>query len=307
MKLHELISRVDFDRIIPTLMTYDKTGKQIINYKTAYDELSLIQPKDDNETINVCKENKYISVDGCQHYWDVCLGREIKIEEGLSLTEEELLGHILWEITYFGFSAHGRSYREDEIANKYFDKAYEYIQREYRIYRRDKRNKNENPNIDELFEIYRRQQKRNRAKRMRDARLDRMIAKYKRMEKVDICINKILDLCPDLMYEQFQYMFDSKQIFEADYCSLPSGTSDKVDTLFTLFSKYSNIEFNEFDSLVFIIYGKDIQTMLSEEDRSGFKEFIEGQKEYNNLIFRMESIPSLEDPYPHCFIVGVKE
>ncbi len=307
MKLHELITRVEFDRIIPTLRTYDKTGHQIINYKTAYDELSTIRPQEDPETINVCREENYISVDGCQHYWEVCLGREIRVEEGLALTDEELLGHILWEITYFGFNMHGRSYREDELANKYFDKAYEYIMKEYSIYRRDKKTRNKNPDIDELFEIYRRQQKRNRAKRMRDARLDRMIAKYKRMEKVDNCIHKILQLCSDLTYDEFQYLFDSKQIFEADYCTLPSGTSDKIDTLFSLFSKYCNLDFEEFDSLVFIIYANDVQPMLSEEDREGFRRFIESHKKYNKLIFRMQSIPMLEDPYPHCFIVGVNE
>ncbi len=307
MKLHELITRVDFDRIIPTLMTYDKTGHEIINYKTAYDELKTILPQEDPEKITVCRYGKHVSVDGCQHYREICLGREIEVEDGLSLTDEELLGHILWEITYFGFTGHCRSYREDEIYNRYSDKAYEYIMREYRIYRRDKRNRDKNPDTDEILDIHRRRRRRNRAKRMRDARLDRMIAKYERMEKVDNCIHKILELCPDLTYDEFKYLFDSKQIYEADYCTLPSGTSDRIDTLYTLFSKYCKIDFNEFDSLIFIVYGNDIQKMLSEEDLSGFQKFIDSQKGYNKLVFRAESIPQLEDPYPHCFVVGVKK
>ena len=125
-RIYELLSRVTFDDLIPTLKQILKMDEPIIEgqlpyYKCAFDELCLTKPIVSDKHIEVSSTDGFISVRGCQDYWNKVLGKIIKLEEGLIIPDCELSAHILWEITYFGFSeeAYGRySPREENICRR---------------------------------------------------------------------------------------------------------------------------------------------------------------------------------------------
>ncbi len=199
MKLRELISRVEFDRIIPTLRTYDNMDGQIIHYKEAYDELRTMTPNDTEHVLTINLSERYVSVYGCGELWETCLGSEIIIGEGLTLTEEEILAHIMWEITFFGYG----------------------------------------------------------------------------------------------------------WIHETSYRAYPHGNPEGLDTLWELFSKYCETDFSQYDGLIFILYANDV-TIFTQAEIEQFRSYFEAQKKFDKLIFRVESLPSLDDGQTHCFIVGYK-
>ena len=122
-RIYELLSRVTFDDLIPILTQILKMDESIIEgqlpyYKCAFDELCLTKPIVSDKHIEVSSTDGFISVRGCQDYWNKVLGKLINLEEGLIIPDCELSAHILWEITYFGFSeeAYGRySPREENI------------------------------------------------------------------------------------------------------------------------------------------------------------------------------------------------
>ena len=122
-RIYELLSRVTFDDLIPTLKQILKMDESIIEgqlpyYKCAFDELCLTKPIVSDKHIEVSYTDGFISVRGCQDYWNKVLGKLINLEEGLIIPDCELSAHILWEITYFGLSeeAYGRySPREENI------------------------------------------------------------------------------------------------------------------------------------------------------------------------------------------------
>ena len=122
-RIYELLSRVTFDDLMPTLKQILKMDEPIIEgqlpyYKGAFDELCLTKPIVSDKHIEVSSTDGFISVRGCQDYWNKVLGKLINLEEGLIIPDCELSAHILWEITYFGFSeeAYGRySPREENI------------------------------------------------------------------------------------------------------------------------------------------------------------------------------------------------
>ncbi len=309
MKLRELISRIEFDRIIPTLRTYDNMDGQIIHYKEAYDELRTMTPNDTEHVLTINLSEGYVSVYGCEELWETCLGSEIIIGEELTLTEEEILAHIMWEITFFGYGSRELVYKDDEPDNEYSRKAQELYERRWCNYSRGATwqtfNGSRVVNLDDDRIVEKRMAHRNRPKRMRDARMERMIRRYERMAKVEECIRKILSLCPDITHYSLDFLFGTSRIQESSYHAYPHGNPEGLDTLWKLFSKYCETDFSQYDGLIFILYANDA-TMFTQEEIEQFKSYFEAQKKFDKLIFRVESLPSLDDGQTHCFIVGYK-
>ncbi len=310
MKLQELISRVEFGRIIPTLRTYDNIDGQIIHYKESYDELRLMIPNDTEHIITLDLRDGYVSVYGCGELWENCLRAEIVLEDGLTLKEEEILAHIMWEITFFGYGSKESSYRDDEPDNEYSRKAQGLYERKWCNYSRSATWQtfygSRVVDVQEDLNVIKRMEHRNRPKRMRDARLERMIKRYERMAKVEECIKKVMDFCPDISYDSLDFLFETSLIFENTYRAYPKGSPQGVDTLWELFSKYCGTDFNEFDGLIFIMYANDI-SMFAQDEIEQFRSYFEAQKTYDRLIFRVESQPSLNDGQTHCFVVGYRK
>ena len=104
MKLYDLLSRVTFDDLVPTLNRLIIKEYQLPYFKMAFDELRMMAPIINDDIIDVQLDESYIYVDGCQDRWSNVLGKNITLDDELKLADQVLAAHILWEITFFGFS-----------------------------------------------------------------------------------------------------------------------------------------------------------------------------------------------------------
>ena len=104
MKLYELLSKVSFDDLIPTLNTLIIKENQLPYLKMAFDELRMMTPTINDDIIDVQLDESYIYVDGCQDNWANVLGKNLSLDQRLQITEEVLDAHIMWEISFYGFS-----------------------------------------------------------------------------------------------------------------------------------------------------------------------------------------------------------
>ena len=212
MKLHELLERTPFDAIASHIVRiFPEQTSQLPHYKEAYDILRHTLPAQTNEQIFVrwCRvdekygENPYISVDNCEgDFWKSNLGKEVVVAEDVKLSNEELMAHIMWSITFYGFALHECSrggyegkYRQ---LNRYEMKVIDLQIREFRNYARRKPDDAQcTAAIEEWREIEKRQAHRNRPKRMRDHRQQQLIKKYERMSKIQRLIDTICSVSPE--------------------------------------------------------------------------------------------------------------
>ena len=104
MKLYDLLSRVTFDDLVPTLNRLIIKEYQLPYFKIAFDELRMMTPTHNDDNINVQLAESYTYVDGCQDNWANVLGKNIIFDDDFQITVQVLAAHILWEITFFVFT-----------------------------------------------------------------------------------------------------------------------------------------------------------------------------------------------------------
>ena len=284
MTLYELLRRVSFDELIPTLKgEYDV--KDIYSYRGAFDELMLTEAAGrTGGVIELSRDEEdedWIQVTGCQDCWCDVLASEIEIEDGLNLTDAELAAHILWEITYWGFSEDETPSFMERPDNKFRRKRSEVHSRLQVMYARGREEKREcfrkTMSWDICQRIEKRRERRNRAKRMRDARMDRAIARLTRMSNVEECIKDLLRVCTDLKRGELEYLFDTKIIHETRFRQHKSNGRHFPATLQTLIKDYSDVLKDEYDSIVLVLYS-DSRTNITEETVAAIRNiFITGR------------------------------
>ena len=107
MTLSELLCNVSFDDLIPTLKDVYDVDSDLYAYREAFDELNLLRPTGQGDgEIKVYRdeEEHYIGVSGCNYIWENLLELNIRVEDGIRLDNNALAAHILWELTFYGFS-----------------------------------------------------------------------------------------------------------------------------------------------------------------------------------------------------------
>ena len=112
--------------------------------------------------------------------------------------------------------------------------------------------------------IEKRRERRNRAKRMRDARMDRAIARLTRMSNVEECIKDLLRVCTDLKRGELEYLFDTKIIHETRFRQHKSNGRHFPATLQTLIKDYSDVLKDEYDSIVLVLYSDSLENITEE-------------------------------------------
>lgn len=269
VRLYELFARLSFDELVPTLRTIcesdpRKITSQLPHFKMAFDELRMIEPEINNNTIDVDSAESFVCVEGCQDHWNIVLGKIINPESGVTLSDSELAAHILWEITFFGYS-------EDEMmesmGQEYGDKTPSHDN----IYRRkiqeieDRQWRNYSRGANDLFEILDRQKRRNRAKRMRDARQNRQIAKLQKLaRREDIICQAVASEC--FYREEIEHILKASSGEEHTYLTKTPSVEGRAEYLTELLSKYSEIDFTEYDSTIVIItYSPDYPITTEEK------------------------------------------
>lgn len=282
MKLYELLSRVTFDDLVPTLNTLIIKENQLPYFKMAFDELRMMTPTINDDIIDVQMAEPYIYVDGCQDRWSNVLGKNITFDDEQQLAEQVLAAHILWEITFFGFSEEAM---KANIGSNYGDKP----KRQDNIYRRkiqeieDRQWSNYSRgaqweisegqkfiSYDIVMEVFKRRKKRNRAKRMRDARQERQMARLRKLavREEGIC-KAVATGC--MSREQVKYIMNVQYGDEHTYSSRTNTSEDRAQYIIGLIDKYSDIDFSKYDSITAIAttspehpFSKEEKTLLQD-------------------------------------------
>lgn len=284
MILSELLLKVSFDELIPTLKgVYDV--KDIYSYREAFDELMLNEAAGQTDGVIELSRDEddenWIHVTGCHDCWSEVLASRIQIDDRLSFSDAELAARILWKMTFWEFSEDGIQSYWETADNKYIGKWFEVHSRQKVMYARGRKEKREcfreAISRDTYWRILQREKRRNRAKRMRDARMDRAMARLDRMSNVEECIKDLLRICPELGRGELEYLFDTKIVHETRFRQHKGDGKYSPATLQTLIRDYSEVPEDEYDSIVLVLYS-DSRENVSEETVSAIRDiFITGR------------------------------
>ncbi len=316
MTLSELIHKVSFDDLIPTLKEVYDVETDIYAYREAFDELNLLRPTGQGEgNIKVYRneEEHYIGVSGCNDIWENLLNLNIHVEEGIRLDDNALAAYILWELTFYGFSQEEMSSfftNRKGPDNKYSRRSSEVYSRKISMYARGREEKQQcfkgamYWNVSE--KIHEREQRRNRAKRMRDARMERSIKRLDRMAKVEDCIQRLLSLCPDLERHNLEYLFGTYSITESNFHQQESRGGYRPATLCESISKYSLLLQSEYDSVVIVLYSSDADR-VSPSLRSAVEDLLITGRSLKRSVVRVCSNSKITDGSIRAFVVTSKD
>ncbi|MBQ3872633.1 MAG: hypothetical protein II791_02350 [Bacteroidales bacterium] len=248
MKLSELIRHFSFDAIIPELVAQDpKSATQLAWYKEAYDTLRETKPADEGWEIEVirCRDEyddgssqEYVHARHCEGQpWEGCLASEVIIKD--HIPEISAVARILWGMTFYGYTKEEReNVFNDEPQNVYERKAEALRNRQFRNYAYGLAGsfelKHRSLTMEDWEIFHRRKAKRNRAKRMRDARQERSIARLERSGKVQVAINRF----PISSSEDLEYLFNTHQILELNFASHVPQVGERAAYLAELLTRY---------------------------------------------------------------------
>ena len=303
MKLYELLSRVSFDGLVPTLNTLITKENQLPYFKMAFDELRMMAPTIDEDYIDVDSTDSYIIVEGCQDSWADVLGKNIRLEKELPLTDQVLAAHILWEITFFGFSEEemkaniGRDYGDESHTpdNTYRRKIQNIEDRQWKNYSRGAQWEiSEGQKFishDIAMEIFKRREKRNRAKRMRDARQERQMAKLRKLavREEGIC-KAVATGC--MSREQVKYIMNVQYGDEHTYSSRTNTPEDRTQYIIELVDKYSDIDFSKYDSITAIATTSP-EYPFSEEEKTLLQDCFSSKQRFKRMQIVFDSDSSV--------------
>ena len=316
MTLFELLHKVSFDDLIPTLKEVYDVETDIYAYREAFDELNLLRPtgRGDGE-IKVYRdeEEHYIGVSGCNDVWENLLDLNIRAEDGIRLDDNALAAYILWELTFYGFSQAEQSFfftNRKRLANKYSRKASELYSRKISMYARGKSEKREcfkgAMSLSIVDRIDGRERKRNRAKRMRDARMERSIKRLRRMAKVEDCIQRLLALSPDIDRRNLEYLFETYSITESNFRQQAGNVDYRPATLCESIFKYSPLPQSEYDSVVIVLFSSDA-AKVSPSLCSAVEELLITGRPLKRSVLKVSSDTRITDGSIRAFVVTSKD
>ena len=286
MILHDLIHKYEFDTIVPHLIAIDPEDVpyNLYAFKEAFDDLRRMMPGNAHgEKIVISTEvdldeegnelERYLHASGCEgDAWEACLAKEVIF--GTAVGEEKALARILWHLTFWGFTPEHECFRDDTPANKFERKAKELERRQFLNYAKGIANTFETEHLcltDKGWaEYHRREAHRNRAKRMRDARQERSIARLERMGKVQRLIDLLdsTDMRRAYSEHYFDYLFDAKEISKYDFFSRTQGPRTRAQYIFDNISNYFHYDLSGYRKVELIIAHSKVQKTSVEELRT---------------------------------------
>ncbi len=150
--------------------------------------------------------------------------------------------------------------------------------------------------------IHEREQRRNRAKRMRDARMERLIKRLRRMAKVEDCIQRLLAFSPDIELSNLEYLFETYSITESCFRQQAGNGDYEPATLYESISKYSLLPQSEYDSVVIVLYSS-ATGRVSSELRSSIEDLLITGRQLKRSALKVCSDSRITDGSIRAFIV----
>lgn len=270
MTLHELIHRHEFDALVPYLVDIDPENipTNLYAFKEAFDDLRRMTPSDaDGEQIVVStvvdtdddgnELDRYIHASHCEgDAWDSCLAKEVIF--GTAIGEVKALARILWHMTFWGFTPELEGFRDDTPRNKYERQAAALRRRQFLNYAKGIADPFEHERLcltaEGWKEYRRRESHRNRAKRMRDARQERSIARLERKGKVQRLID-YLHAAHTKYYsaDYFDYLFETDEITLFDFYSRTITVESRAQYIADNISQYFHEDLSIYSNVEMVI------------------------------------------------------
>ena len=287
MKLFELLQRVRFEDMVPTLREFCISDRQpagqLAYYKQAYDCLRLMKPEINDETIRVGTS------DGDSDFWERTLGKTVIYSEGLPSEDAVVAAHFLWNCTFYGF-------RPVDCYDPYSDEENPYWLKSFRILEKDMvfaahlsmkeyrkmtiLEKEEAGVFDKLNDPHR---KMNRSKRMRLHRHELMKEKLDRMAKVWETIDEICSFDACINHDDLKYLYDTARIYNDRFESHTLDPSKRIDYLLDLIENWSESDYRSCDSLIIeVIHDKNHP--FTEEEMNNLNAFVDSCKPLDRVI-----------------------
>lgn len=298
MKLSDLIRNYPFDSIVPELIALDpETETQLAWYKQAYDILLETKPSDDSWEIEVARNTDqkedgtlqgYVHARHCEGQpWDGCLGCEVVIQDGIP--EASALARILWGMTFYGYSEEDRSGKCDNRPRNIFQSKAERLRdNQFRNYSYGlagefgRRYRSLSPEGWKVFHW--RKAHCNRAKRMRDARQERSIARLERAGKVQMALDRFLPKDR----EALEYLFETQRILELDFGSHIHEAGERASYVTELITKYFHGDISMYTRCEILITTAPEFRLSADELRTIYM-----------ALVPLLGIPSDADDHPH--------
>ncbi len=287
MRFFELLQRVRFEDMVPTLKEFCISDRQPVGqlayYKQAFDCLRLMKPEINNGTIRVGTS------DGDGDFWARSLGKTIVYNDGLPSDDAVVAAHFLWNCTFYGFKTGAGYNPHSDEDNPYWMKSFHILEKdmvfaahlsmkEYRkmtIFEKE-----ETGAFDKLYHPHR---KMNRSKRMRLHRHEVMQKKYDRMAKVWGTIDEICSFDADVKREDLNYLYDTALIFSDRFESHTEDPSKRIDYLLDLIENWSKADYRSCDSLVIDVI-HDKKHPFSDEEMDKLNAFLDSCKPLDRAI-----------------------
>ena len=284
MTLKDLLLKYEFGALVLDLIQTDKPAKDnLYAFKEAFDELRRMEPGDPHgEEIVVDMEvdtdddgneiERYLYASNCEgDLWEASLAKEVVIKADVS--EERALAQILWHMTFYGFSAEEKTMWDDVPDNRYERKAALLEYRQHCNYARIKCKKRPSElelrcclSVDEWAIYRKRETHRNRAKRMRDARQNRSIARLERQGKITSLMNRLLRYARDYDYADIKYLEAAKEIRIYEFYSRTTNMEGRGGYILENMKLYFNADLlNAFTGFSIIVEYSERYPLLQEE------------------------------------------
>jgi len=280
MRLKELLLSCDFKRVVPHIVECDpRQGDMITHYKEAYDILCHTEPVASDETIKIEwhkpdfeGEEPYLYVDDCENdLWENNLGKEVVVGNDVDLPVEGVVAYCLWSLTFWGFNSQERADTFAKMVgaklfkNQYEQDAWELTKRKMDNYHHKEYRKCESVPHEEVLYWMKRQEKRNRSKRMRDHRMRKRIKWLKRMGKIEDLICRLTTDTTITDRKDVEYLFQRESIYMNTYSSRAYDKKQRIAYLIDLLSNYENTDFNEFDNYILMAKASTNHPLSAEE------------------------------------------
>lgn len=287
MRFFELLQRVQFEDLIPTLKDFCISDRQPVGqlayYKQAFDCLRLMKPEINDDTMRVGTS------DGEGDFWERSLGKTIVYNDGLPSEDGVVAAHFLWNCTFYGFKPVAGYNPHSDEENPYWMKSYRILEKDMifaahlsmKKYR--KMNIFEKEETEAFDKLYSPQCKTNRSKRMRLHRHEVMKEKYDRMAKVWGTIEEICSIDADINRDDLKYLYDTALIYNDRFESHTEDPSKRIDYLLDLIENWSKADYRSCDSLV-ISAIHDKNHPFSKEEMGKLNAFVESCKPLDRAI-----------------------
>jgi hypothetical protein len=263
MTFQELLKTCTFKEIHPKLVEISHPDGEYSmgGFKTVFDELRLrksASPADCKITIseNPAEEDipAYIRVSSdsgslCYYpHWDEILGWEIVVDENIHLSNAETAAHIIWEMTFYGYS-------EKEI-NDRFSRMFN---------RSNTAEDNEEQHIMDLKKkLYGKRNKQcmNRSKKKREYRWERRIEQLEYNRSIDKIVRKYTGKTD---IERFTCLYNAQSTVQHPIFTAIANRTDRAQYVVEIFTDYPLCNYNEFTHFYFLFTSPSACEITDEE------------------------------------------